>query len=535
MDTIGYSNSHAEHSFCPQLIIVENGEGYAKLKTANLKIPQVFIGRADVPGTHCNILLRSPLVSKMHGMITEYNGDYYYNDCENLNGTFYNGEFINHFGKKVSDKIKLNDGDVLMIGKPTDAQRVIMIFSTTTSTRNEWRQVRPVPNMPIRIGRAPQCEICLPVITVSREHARITFNGSVLSVRDNNSYNGTYVNGRPVTEAIAEEGSVIMVGPAKIVYINGTLFYSAYRQEVAAPPTAVENPFGVQGAPPAMPAPAAPIVVGEGNEIVVNNISRMVKCKKGTGINGSDKKYILQNISLTIRAGELVAICGGSGAGKTTFMNAINGFEPGTSGDVSINGVDLYRNYSQLKSRIGYVPQQDIVHDNLTGESMRTYTAKLRLPKDITNGEISQIVANVLEMVDLTKQTDTFIKKLSGGQRKRASIAVELVADPAIFFLDEPTSGLDPEAETHLMHSLKRLSNEKKKTVLVITHTLQNIDVFDKIIFLAPGGKLCFFGSIDDARKFFGVSNLVDAYEKISQDIDGYVEKYERLREGALV
>ena len=534
MDTSGLNKTNTAATYCPQLIIVENGDNFSKLKTANLSIPQVFIGRADVPNTKCNILLRSSLVSKFHGMITEFNGEYYYNDCENLNGTYYNGQFIDHFGAKVANKIKLRDGDVLSIGMANDEQRVIMIFSTTTSVRNEWRQIQLLKNKTIRIGRDPRCEINIPVINVSREHAQIIASENTVIIKDCNSYNGTYVNGKLVNEAIIESGDVIMVGSAKIIYVNGILFYSTYRkQEINS---SLEKTMGFsassKGAAPEPEAP--PIVVGEGNEIVVNDISRIVKCKKGTGIDGSDKKYILKDISLTIRAGELVAICGGSGAGKTTFMNCINGFEPATSGTVSINGVDLYKNYAQLKSRIGYVPQQDIVHDNLTVESMLTYTAKLRLPKDINNSEISQIVANVLDMVDLTKQKDTFIKKLSGGQRKRASIAVELVSDPAIFFLDEPTSGLDPEAETHLMHSLRRLSAEKRKTVLVITHTLQNIDVFDKIVFLAPGGRLCFYGSIDEARKFFEVSNLIDAYEKISKDVDGYVAKYESIREGAM-
>lgn len=528
---INDAKSNMVANYSPQLIIIEQGDSFNKLKTANLTISQVFIGRVDVPDSKCNILLNSPLVSKMHGMITEYNGEYYYNDCDNLNGTYYNGAMIDHNGKKVSDKIRLHDGDILSIGSHADTYRVILLFSTTTSDRNIWKSISIKNNQRISIGRNPDNDILIPVITVSRNHAEIYRIKDTVIIKDKNSNNGTYVNGVPIKEIALSTGDIIMIGSTKIIYINGLLVYNSYKEiPVREIDSLKEKPKGKDSQKDS-PKP----VIVEGNEIVVKDISRVVKCKKGTGINGGNEKYILQNVSLTIRTGELVAICGGSGAGKTTFMNCINGFEPATSGEVLFNGTDLYKNYSSLKSRIGYVPQQDIVHDNLTLESMLTYTARLRLPSDTTNKEIKSIVSDVLNIVDLIHEKDTFIKKLSGGQRKRASIAVELVSDPSIFFLDEPTSGLDPEAETHLMHSLKRLSNEKKKTVVVITHTLQNIDLFDKIVFLAPGGKLCFVGSVDGARKFFEVSNLTDAYEKISNDVDGYVKKFENMRKEAVI
>ena len=141
-----------------------------------------------------------------------------------------------------------------------------------------------------------------------------------------------------------------------------------------------------------------------------------------------------------------------------------------------------------------------------------------------------QRVDEVLKAMALEKQRDTMIKKLSGGQRKRASIAVELISDPSLFFLDEPTSGLDPEAETNLMKQLQMLAAQRGKTIVVITHTLQNIHLFDKVIFMAPGGKLCYYGSPENAKKFFGVDNLADAYEKISQDVDGYVNRFRQQR-----
>ncbi len=250
----------------------------------------------------------------------------------------------------------------------------------------------------------------------------------------------------------------------------------------------------------------------------------------------SDKGHsrrILNDISLSVMPGELVAVVGGSGSGKSTLINCLNGFEPATSGKVFINGEDLILNYNTFKARIGYVPQSDIVHDNLRVQNMLRFVARLRLSDDITDFEIEEKILDVLSTVGLLEHRNKLVKKLSGGQRKRASIAVELISDPALFFLDEPTSGLDPEAETSLMKQLCRLSHEKGKTVICITHTLQNISLFDKIIFLAPGGRLCFFGSLPEALSFFDVDNLTDAYALISGDPSRYILAYEACRKEA--
>lgn len=246
-----------------------------------------------------------------------------------------------------------------------------------------------------------------------------------------------------------------------------------------------------------------------------------------------ERKRILDNVSLSVMPGELVAVIGSSGSGKSTLINCLNGFEPATSGTVCINGENLIDNYSSFKAKIGYVPQSDIIHDNLKVQNMLRFAAKLRLPEATTDFEIEAKIISVLRTVGLSEHRNKLVKKLSGGQRKRASIAVELISDPAVFFLDEPTSGLDPEAETSLMKQLRKLSHERGKTVICITHTLQNITLFDKIVFLAPGGRLCFFGSYPQALDFFGVEHLTDAYELISHDPAKYINAYSVLSEGA--
>lgn len=504
-------------SFGPKLLIIENGN---KLRTVSLISNKTYIGRISET-SKCAVMLNSNVVSSVHGLITLHRGYYYYSDCNSKNGTCYNGDKL--LSGAESSPVLLNDGDVLSIGNYGNSNRVFMIFSAAKNDNTEWKMLTPRIPSELTIGRDYASDICIPNVTVSRKHALISVSPQNVVIKDYNSSNGTIVNGVITTQTVLNDLSFIMIGTAKILYVNGAFLY----RDTVAPSVA----SGIK--PQQTPKPENRIRNTNGFDVDIRDISRVVKCKKGTGTNGGATKTILDHVSLTINAGELVAICGGSGAGKTTFMNCINGFEPATSGQVIVSGNDLYKNYSSLKNHIGYVPQQDIVHNDLTLEDMLTYTAKLRLQSDITKEEIQKTVNNVLEMVDLTKEKDTFIKKLSGGQRKRASIAVELVSDPSLFFLDEPTSGLDPEAETHLMHRLKNLSHEKGKTVIVITHTLQNIHLFDKIIFLAPGGKLCFYGSPDEAKAFFEVDNLADAYEKISENIDGYVNRFNSIRMGA--
>ena len=512
-----------------QLVIVEPGN---LIRTFMLTREQVTIGRV---GGANDIFINSSIVSSQHGMITQYNGMYVYNDLSSTNGTSINGKKIKCAPGQPSSSIPLRDGDILSIGAENNSkEKVFMLFSTTTNENYEWNVISLSSSPRITVGRGDDNKIIIPSITVSRHHAEVRTSGTRVEICDLNSANGTIVGGSIIRgTAEFKNAAVVMIDRTKIVRLDHYLVYSV---PVASRPVNVaqyQNSVSImQHKNPPKEMPQSYNYARQGGvQVTVENVSRIVPCKNGTGINGTNKKSILDHVSLTINPGELVAILGGSGAGKTTFMNCINGFEPATEGRVLINGTDLYKNYQSIKSSIGYVPQQDIVHDNLTLQDMLTYTGKLRLPKDVSKQELAQRVTEVMDMVDLGAQKDTFIKKLSGGQRKRASIAVELISDPSLFFLDEPTSGLDPEAETNLMHQLKGLSEKKGKTVIVITHTLQNIKIFDKIIFLAPGGKLCFYGTPKQAEEFFRVDNLTDAYEKISKDINGYVKKYNTAKQ----
>lgn len=538
MGVNGYINNSA------QLVIFDRG---GHIKTVLFNQQQVTIGRVN-GNSNCDIQLPSSIVSSFHGTFTYYQSEYYYTDEVNLNGTYINGVKIEKQPGKPSPAKKLRDGDILTIGV-NDVNKdntVYILFSTSTGKDHVWEAFSlSSMNSIIRIGRDRiASDIFIHHPYVSRDHAIISADqNNNLTITDCKSANGTILNGNLMLSGSTcnfKEFDVVTIGSTKIVNLKTAIIYntpkSASHVDTHQPAVQQCSVYIEDKEIVDADIVKSKILLSDeyarrgGVELRVENITKIVPCKRGTGIDGGDRKYILQGVSFTVYPGELVAILGGSGAGKTTLMNAINGFEPATEGTVLFNGNDLYKNYPVYKSQIGYVPQQDIVYDNLTMFDMLVYVAKLRLPRDITKDEITSRVEEVLKAMALENHRDTLIKKLSGGQRKRASIAVELISDPSLFFLDEPTSGLDPEAETNLMKQLQMLSSKRGKTVIVITHTLQNIHLFDKVIFMAPGGKLCYYGSPEEAKKFFGVENLADAYEKISVDIDGYVNKFQQQR-----
>ncbi|PJE17589.1 MAG: ABC transporter ATP-binding protein [Mycobacterium sp.] len=219
-------------------------------------------------------------------------------------------------------------------------------------------------------------------------------------------------------------------------------------------------------------------------------------------------RQILQKLSLSIEPGELVAIAGGSGAGKTTLLKILAGLQPPSGGAVS-------HNLAGRDTGIGYVPQDDIIHLEMPLRRTLRYAARLRLPAGTTAAEADRIVEQTMADLDLTDRAEVPVRSLSGGQRKRASIAVELLTRPSLFFLDEPTSGLDPSTAADVMRLLRGLS-ERGVTVVLTTHEPASIQRCDRVIFLARNGHLAFSGSPADARRHFGVRDLADVYQRLT-------------------
>lgn len=362
------------------------------------------------------------------------------------------------------------------------------------------------------LGRDVTNQLHLNHPTVSRVHATIEQTGQGRLMRDLNSSNGTYVNGQLLRGGrLLQNGDVIQIGPFKIVYTQNSLTQFTpngnYRLDALGLTRSVS-----QSDPLAW---LRPWIAGKG---------------------APPDKIILNNVSLSIYPREFVAIVGASGMGKSTLMNALSGFAP-AQGQVLVNGDELYKNYAAYCSILGYVPQDDIIHRQLTARSALAYAARLRLP-DATRQEIKQRVEQVLAQVGMVAHAATPVYQLSGGQRKRVSIAVELLAEPGLFFLDEPTSGLDPGLEKRMMQTLRDLA-QNGHTILLVTHATGNIDLCSQVLFMVEG-RLVFFGPPQEALRFFDVPDFADIYNLLAHPVDpthlppaGWQAHYRQLQAGA--
>ena len=236
------------------------------------------------------------------------------------------------------------------------------------------------------------------------------------------------------------------------------------------------------------------------------------------------KKYLLKDIAMDIPNGSMVLLLGGSGAGKTTFINAVTGYEKANA-EIRLDGMDVYEKYDKMKYSIGFVPQMDLIRSNDTVYRTLYDAALLRLPSSTGLIEIGNRVNEILEQFGLSSVKGSLVEKLSGGQRKRLSIAMEYISDPYLFVLDEPDSGLDGVIARDLMRRLRAIADQGK-IVSVITHTPDRVaDLFDDVIVLAKDskrtGRLAFYGSIDEAREFFGQNSMEGILRLINQKDEG--------------
>jgi ABC-type multidrug transport system ATPase subunit len=244
-------------------------------------------------------------------------------------------------------------------------------------------------------------------------------------------------------------------------------------------------------------------VPAAGVEVVAHDLRKTVR----------GGRVVLDGVSVSIRPGELVGIVGGSGAGKTTLLELLAGVQRPDGGAVLLDGVDLAGSRRAFRIELGYVPQDDIIHLELPLARTLRYAARLRL-----RGDVEPAVQRVLAALDLADRADVPVGSLSGGQRKRASIAVELLTDPHLFFLDEPTSGLDPVTGEQLLASLQGLA-DGGATVVFTTHTMQDLERCDRVLFLASGGRLAFDGTLDEALAHFGVDRAEYVYGRLDTQL----------------
>ncbi|MGB7166051.1 MAG: ATP-binding cassette domain-containing protein, partial [Mycobacterium sp.] len=339
----------------------------------------------------------------------------------------------------------------------------------------------------VTIGRATDNDVVIPDVLASRYHATLTLTPLGTEIRDT-SVNGTFVNGTRIGSAILAEGDVVTVGNVDLV-VSGGLLVRRSETEAATRTGGLEV---------------------RGVQYVVDN-----------------GKQLLTDISLTARPGTLTAVIGGSGAGKSTLARLIAGYTTPSSGAVTFEGHDIHSEYASLRSRIGMVPQDDVVHRQLTVNQALSYAAELRLPPDTSKADRAKVVAQVLEELDLTKHADTRVDKLSGGQRKRASVALELLTGPSLLILDEPTSGLDPALDHQVMMMLRQLA-DAGRVVIVVTHMLSYLDICDQLLLVAPGGKTAYCGPPDGIGEVMGTTNWAKIFGQVGADPD---EANRRFRE----
>jgi ABC-type multidrug transport system ATPase subunit len=245
-----------------------------------------------------------------------------------------------------------------------------------------------------------------------------------------------------------------------------------------------------------------------GVRIDVEQLSRRVR------VRGRDEVTLLDRATFSVEAGELVGIIGPSGAGKSTLLEAMAGVAPASAGAVRFDGLDLQQHLDAFRSVLGYVPQDDIVHAELPLGRMLRYAARLRLPSSTSAAAIDDAVRDAVDAVALTDQIDVRVGALSGGQRKRASIAVELLTDPGVFFLDEPTSGLDPITGAELVARLRELADHST-TVVFTTHSVEDLVQCDRVVCMASGGRVAFVGTIAEALARFDVATVTDLYRAL--------------------
>lgn len=259
--------------------------------------------------------------------------------------------------------------------------------------------------------------------------------------------------------------------------------------------------------------------MNETYNIKARNLTKIVKVK-------GQKKEILHNVNFDIQKGEMIAVVGVSGAGKTTLINLLSGYSKVSFGHIYYDEICFNENPSHFKGELGYVPQHEILFEDITLYDTLKYTLELMDSK--MNHKIRhKKIMEVLRLLEIDYATTTMIRNLSGGEKKRASIAQELLKNPKILYLDEPTSGLDSNIEKKFMHKLRDIAN-LGKTVFLTAHTVSNLYLCDKIIFMGSGGKICFIGSYEESLKFFKVKEFVDIYDALKENTDEWYQKFHK-------
>jgi ABC-type multidrug transport system ATPase subunit/pSer/pThr/pTyr-binding forkhead associated (FHA) protein len=449
------------------------GDGVLRASVAGRELfvdaDEAVIGRRD----DATIRVDHELVSRSHAVLRRTGTTWVLEDLGSSNGTFVDGVRVDRVEIVSVTAVRLGDPETgpLVELHPTPqnepavaAGKLTMIYRPAATT--------------VRIGRAPDNDLVIDDLLVSRHHAELGVGeDGRAEISDAGSHNGTFVNGQLVDRAAVRELDVIGIGHHQLRYVGGAL------EEYV-----------------------------DSGEITFEAVGLTVRLPDG--------RTLLDDVGFALDRNMFLAVVGPSGSGKSTLLNALTGFSPADEGRVLYDGRDLYAEYEELRQRLGLVPQADIVQPELTVRRALEFAAALRFPPDVTRAQRRERVEEVLAELGLTERADVVIEKLSGGQRKRVSVAYELLTRPSLLLLDEPTSGLDPGYERSLMASLRALADDGR-TVIVVTHSIASIELCDRVLFLAPGGRVAYFGPPRRAAEFFGRNDV----EEVFQDLGAETER----------
>lgn len=420
----------------------------------------ITVGRGEENG----LRLTGERVSRTHARVYVDEWDRFrVADLDSRHGTLVNGEPLQGGTRPLSS------GDTIAI----DEHVIRFLTGSETRVASGELQVMETMVVPFKggrltIGRDPSNDVVLDDPNVSRFHAELIGGDDGVELVDLGSRNGTRVDGRTVERAQLEPGSELGIGPFRVVF--------------------------------------------EGDEVVATDDRGALRLDaRGVTIEVKGKQ-ILASTSFGLEPGEFLVIIGESGAGKSTLIKTLAGVSRPSAGAVTVNGEPI----SSRLTDVGYVPQDEIVHPYLTVLEALRYSAKLRLPPDLSAEEVDAIVDRVLEELSLTEHANTLIGSLSGGQRKRAGVAVELLGRPSLLLLDEPTTGLDPGLETKMMLLLRDLA-DNSRGVAVVTHATRNLELCDKVAVMGRGGELTFFGTPKQALDFFEVGEYDGIYGALDE------------------
>ena len=436
----------------------------------------------------CDVMVSNKRVSRNHCQVIYSNSDdLKLIDLESTNGTFLNGIKL-----KPGVPYNLNLKDQVQLAGVSGI--IISIGSESTESRNLDNQKNILELFKnkdiITVGRDSSCDLRINDNRISRKHASIKkLSNDKFLLKDLGSLNGIYVNGSKVngTKTISKEDNIFI--SKYLLKIDGKA--KDLSDELAISAIGIEKVYPNQ--------------------------------KKG--------KKALHKMDISVPSRSLLAIMGPSGCGKSTLLKSLNGESPPTKGRVLIFNQDLITNYEYLKTQIGYVPQDDIVHKQLTVEQSLFFAAKLRIA-NISKADIKVKIDQILSELNISHIKKNLISDISGGQRKRVSIAIELLTDPMLLFLDEPTSPLDPQTIEDFLNILKKLS-ENGTTVIMVTHKPEDLDYMDEVIFMADnnGGKIVYYGDSTKYKDYFNVNNAVSVFSQISGgNSKKWVEKYSNPR-----